>query len=71
MKILTVGSSTRTMRAQEILRGNGIITRIKRLDSSGEGCARGLLTEDGQVSRAVELLRQNGIPVTVRTEAGI
>ena len=63
MKTLIIGSSTRTIRAQEILGRNGISARIKRLDSTVDGCVRGLRVEDGQVGRAVRILAENGIPV--------
>lgn len=62
MKMLIIGSSTRTIRAQELLAGHGISAQIKRLESSAEGCVRGLRVEDGQADRALRLLRENGIP---------
>jgi len=63
MKTLITGSSTRTIRAQELLGRHGISAQIKRLDSAGDGCVRGLRVEDGQVGRAVGLLSENGIPI--------
>jgi len=61
MKILIIGSSTRTIRAQELLVKYSIHAQIKRLESSVDGCMRGLRIEDGQVDRAVKLLKENGI----------
>lgn len=63
MKTLIIGSSTRTIKAQEILSRNGISAQIKRLDSARDGCVRGLRVEDGQVGRAAKILAENGIPV--------
>ncbi len=70
MKTLIIGSSTRTIKAQEILRRHGISAQITRLDSVGEGCIRGLRLEDGMVSRAVSILVDSGIPVKGAPEAG-
>jgi len=69
VKTLITGSSTRTIRAQEILHRHGISARIKRLDS-GDGCVRGLLVEDGQAARAVRILADNGITVRGTAEGG-
>lgn len=68
MKTIAVGSSTRTMRAQDILKSHGINTRIRRLDRTGDGCTRGLLVEDGQAARALRLLTESGIPASLLTE---
>ena len=70
MKTLITGSSTRTIRAQEILGRHGINAQIKRLDSNADGCVRGLRVEDGQVSKAISLLNENGIPVKGIAETG-
>ncbi len=61
MKTLIIGSSTRTIRAQELLAKHGIASQIKRLEGSAEGCVRGLRVEDGQVGRALRLLTDNGL----------
>lgn len=63
MKMLIIGSATRTMRAQELLGRNGISARIKRLDNPSEGCVRALLVEDGQSTRARAVLADGGITV--------
>ena len=63
MKMLIIGSSTRTMRAQELLMHKGIAARIRRLDDPSEGCVRALLVEDGQAGRAKALLAEGGINV--------
>lgn len=63
MKLLMIGSATRTLRAQEVLLSGGISARIKRLNNSTDGCVRALQIEDGQVSRAVTMLAKAGIPV--------
>ena len=71
MKMLIIGSATRTLRAQELLLAQGIATRIKRLSNQIDGCVRALLIEDGQVSRAVTILAKSGIPVRSVTEKEI
>lgn len=63
MRLLIIGSATRTIRAQELLRSSGINAKIKRLDNPVEGCVRALTVEDGQVGRAVQILDGNGVPV--------
>jgi len=63
LKMLIIGSATRTMRAQELLGRHGIFARIKRLDNPSEGCVRALLVEDGQSARAKSLLADGGIAV--------
>ncbi len=68
MKTLITGSSTRTIRAHEALKKHGITARIRRLDSTGEGCARGLAVEDGQADKAIRILADMGI--RVRIDAG-
>jgi|GEM_PF-1547302 len=70
MKMLIIGSSTRTIRAQELLARHGIHAQIKRLESSTEGCVRGLRIEDGQVPRAVRLLTEGGISPRGVSEVG-
>ena len=70
MKTLNIGSSTKAQRAQDVLRKHGISAQIKRTDSQREGCVRGLRLEDGQVDRALKILRENGIAVRGITEAG-
>lgn len=69
MKMLIIGSATRTIRAQELLRVSGVSAQIRRLDNPVDGCVRALRVEDGQVSRAVMLLAKNGIPVRSVEEA--
>lgn len=70
MKTLIIGSSTRTIKAQDTLRRHGINARIKRLDSARDGCVRGLWIEDGQTERAIGILAENGIPVKESTGNG-
>ena len=70
MKTLIIGSSTRTIKAQEILGRQGISAQIKRLDSTVDGCVRGLRVEDGQVGRAIRILADSGIPVKGTAEVG-
>lgn len=69
MKLLIIGSSTGTIRAQELLLKSGVSSQIKRLDNTVDGCVRALRVEDGQVSRAVMLLAKNGIAVRSVMEA--
>lgn len=69
MKMLIIGSATRTLRAQELLLRKGISARIRRLDNPSDGCVRALQVEDGQVSRAKTLLADGGIPVRRVEEA--
>ena len=68
MKTLIIGSSTRTIRAQEILQRQGIYSKIQRLNSAADGCIRGLQVEDGQAVRVVKILAENGVPVKGTTD---
>ena len=70
MKLLIIGSATRTIRAQELLLSHGISARIRRLDNPAEGCVRALRVEDGQVSKAKTLLAQGDIAVRRVMEDG-
>lgn len=62
-RILFIGSITRTMKARDILRKNGINATIERRqgDQIKHGCGYGIIVAEGNTDAAYSLLREHGI----------
>lgn len=70
MKLIRIGSVTTAQRARELLAAKGIRARVRRLDSSAEGCTRALEVDEAQAAAAVRLLSAAGISAKEITGAG-
>lgn len=61
-ELIYIGSVNKALKAKEILRKNGISSKIERgMRSSSEGCGYSVLVVDGSESKAKEILIENGI----------
>lgn len=69
--LIGLSSVTQAMRARDILKENGILSRVSRIPAQkGRGsCSYGLKI-DNRLPEAVEILRQNGIKVSGRALGG-
>ena len=59
--VIVLSSVTLAMKGQRLLQRDGIRCSIERTHNQKGGCAHGLVVQDGDVERSVELLRINGI----------
>ena len=61
-ELIYIGSVNKAIKAKEVLRKNGITSKIERgMRSSSEGCDYSVLVVDGSESKAKEILIENGI----------
>ncbi len=60
-ELIYIGSVNKALKAKEILRRNGINSKIERGMRSSEGCGYSVLVVDGSESAAREILSDNGI----------
>lgn len=61
-ELIYIGSVNKALKAKEVLRKNGISSKIERgMRSSSEGCGYSVLVVDGSESKAKEILIENGI----------
>ena len=61
-ELIYIGSVNKALKAKEVLRKNGISSKIERgMSSSSEGCGYSVLVVDGSESEAKEILIENGI----------
>lgn len=59
--VIVLSSATLAMKGQRLLQRDGIRCGIERTHNQKGGCAHGLVVQDRDVERSVELLRINGI----------
>ncbi len=64
-KVIVLSSITYALKAQELLKNNGIYTKITRSRSvkSVRGCGYGIAFEFDLAEKAKTLLAENGIPI--------
>ena len=69
-KIIVLSSITYALKAQEILKNNGIYANVTRSRSvrSVRGCGYGLSIDPTVADKASELLINSGIPIVGSTE---
>lgn len=69
-KVIVLSSITYALKAQELLKNNGIYTKITRSKAvkSVRGCGYGIAVSDSTYEKANSLLVSAGIPIVGSTE---
>ena len=64
-KVIVLSSITYALKAQELLKNNGIYAKITRSRAvkSVRGCGYGILFETELENKALKILSENGIPI--------